>query len=407
MIQEKRNAIVLLIDGLNPSYLSAHGCTWINTPVFDQLAAESLVFERSVTESVDGESALEAFLKGQHPASLQLDSYDSEGGLQSLADANIQRLLLTDDRQAIGRVGEQFDEIIELGHWDTATPRSTASDVGETFLAQCIAAAIGELPKQSAPFFAVVHLTSLTRIWDAPTEIRQQYRDEEDPEAIDTTQAVIGSDDFDPDQILGVTHAYGAQLEVLDTCLDVFLQEMQLDGLWENTRLVLAGLRGYPLGQKGQIGHHQDHLFSDATRVPLWVRPALSESQHWSGARTQLLSGISAWLPIATQWILGNRDDLLSRAWESLDSAQSHCVIICGSQARAIWTPAWLMVESVEKTGLFVKPEDRWDVNPVQDRCRGIAEDLREVMETACEKLQLSEPYQPESLADELLFGLD
>ena len=404
MSDEKRNAVILLIDGFNPSYLSAHGCTWINTPVFDQLAAESLVFERAVTESVDGESALTAFLTEQHPASMSSATVEA---LQGLAEANIQRILLTDDRQAMGGVGDWFDEIVELGHWDAETPRPTANDVGETFLAQCFAAVISELPKQSSPFLAVIHLTSLTRVWDAPTEVREQYRDEEDPEALDTTQAVQESGDFDPDQILGVTHAYGAQLETLDTCLDVFLQEMRLDGLWENTRLVLAGLRGYPLGQRGQIGHHSDHLFSDATRVPLWVRPAQKELQDWGGARTQSLSGISTWLPMATQWILGNVEDPVIQAWESVGTPQSHCVIIRGSQTRAIWTPAWLMVESPEQTRLFVKPEDRWDVNPVQDRCRGITEDLRAVLENACEKLQLSEPYQPESLADELVFGLD
>ena len=407
MSHEKRNAVVLLVDGLNPAYLSAHGCTWINTPVFDQLAAESLVFERTVTESVDGASALRAFLNQQHPASAAAENGKTAEGLLALAEAKVQCVLLTDDRQAITGVGDWFDEIIELGHCDSETTRPASNDVGETFLAQCFAGIISELPKQSSPFLAVIHLTSLARIWDAPVEMREQYRDEEDPEALDVTQAVCDSGDFDPDQILGITHAYGAQLETLDTCLDVFLQEMQLDGLWDNTRLMLAGLRGYPLGHRGQIGHHQDHLFSDATRVPLWVRPAKDELQDWSGARTQSLSGISTWIPMATSWILGIPNESVNMTGESLVPPQRNCVIIRGSQTRAIWTPAWLMVESAEQTRLFVKPEDRWDVNPIQDRCRGIAEDLCEILGTACEKLQQSEPFQPESLADELVFGLD
>ena len=110
---------------------------------------------------------------------------------------------------------------------------------------------------------------------------------------------------------------------------------------------------------------------------------------------------------MATSWILGIPNESVNMTGESHVPPRRNCVIIRGSQTRAIWTPAWLMVESGEQTRLFVKPEDRWDVNPIQDRCRGIAEDLCEVLETACEKLQRSEPFQPESLADELVFGLD
>ena len=64
----------------------------------------------------------------------------------------------------------------------------------------------------------------------------------------------------------------------------------------------------------------------------------------------------------------------------------------------------------LEKEGvieLFVKPEDRWDVNPVQDRCRGVAADLAEMLADACLKLRNNERPELNLLADELVFGLE
>lgn len=410
MNDKKRNAIVLLIDGLNPSYLSAHGCTWINTPAFDQVAADSIVFERAVTESVDSQKALAAFLKERHAGLVQHGDAGPSSGLSALAEAGVHRMLLTDDVAAMAGMESDFDQVIELGQAKRAEELESADDIGDTFLAQCFAGVINELPKQSAPYLAVIHLTNLAHVWDAPLEMRDKYRDEEDPEALQGVSAVQQSGDFDPDEILGVTHAYGAQLETLDTCLDVFLQEMQLDGLWENTRLVLAGLRGFPLGHRGQMGHAMNHLTSDACRVPLWVRPADAEKEVLCAARTHELTAISEWLSIATEWILGKQEARMELALQNCaDESQWNChgIVVCEDNAAAIWTPAWLLVEKEGVIELFVKPEDRWDVNPVQDRCRGVAADLAEMLADACLKLRNNERPELNLLADELVFGLE
>ncbi len=410
MNDKKRNAIVLLIDGLNPSYLSAHGCTWINTPAFDQVAADSIVFERAVTESVDSAKALAAFLKERHAGLVQHGDDGPSSGLSALAEAGVHRMLLTDDVAAMAGMESDFDQVIELGQVKRAEELESADDIGDTFLAQCFAGVINELPKQSAPYLAVIHLTNLAHVWDAPLEMRDKYRDEEDPEALQGVSAVQQSGDFDPDEILGVTHAYGAQLETLDTCLDVFLQEMQLDGLWENTRLVLAGLRGFPLGHRGQMGHAMNHLTSDACRVPLWVRPADAEKELLCAARTHELTAISEWLSIATEWILGKQEARMELALQNCaDESQWNChgIVVCEDNAAAIWTPAWLLVEKEGVIELFVKPEDRWDVNPVQDRCRGVAADLAEMLADACLKLRANERPELNLLADELVFGLE
>ena len=45
--------------------------------------------------------------------------------------------------------------------------------------------------------------------------------------------------------------------------------------------------------------------------------------------------------------------------------------------------------------------------NPVQDRCRGVAADLAEMLADACLKLRANERPELNLLADELVFGLE
>ena len=40
------NLVVLVLDGLQPAYLGPYGNTWVNTPAWNHLAAESLLLER-------------------------------------------------------------------------------------------------------------------------------------------------------------------------------------------------------------------------------------------------------------------------------------------------------------------------------------------------------------------------
>ena len=82
-------------------------------------------------------------------------------------------------------------------------------------------------------------------------------------------------------------------------------------------------------------------------------------------------------------------------------------VVLDEGDTRAIWTAAWLLVERGDRPELFVKPDDRWDVNPVQDRCRWIAEDLGDVLAKICEQLRANVTPAVESLADELVYGLE
>jgi len=441
----QRNAIVLLIDGLNPAYLSPTGCAWIETPTLDELAAESVLCERAITESVDPVAACWSFLSGKHPGfhanedSVPQHSPEDSSWWKTLQVSGMSTLLLSDAPGQFPQAN-QFDRVVDLG--STASGEISegdsvagdvrvkddsplvAEDVAETFLAKCFSSALNEIPKQASPFFCLIHISSLTRIWDAPQAIREKFRDEDDPEAFQGALPPCTSGEFDPDQILVWTQAYAAQLETLDTCLQVLLHELRLDGLLQETLFLLAGLRGFPLGHHGQVGQAADHLYSDATSIPIFVRPADSQQQAVSAVRYHQLTALSDWFTVVEDWLTGQRQSPLAGLFQTGDEktegggtespslgnglATRQWALVQGGQAAAIWTPVWLMIRNQESTlKLFVKPDDRWDCSPVQDRCRWVASELEDVLLRLSKQLNSREAMSVDPLADELVIGLE
>ena len=185
----RRSAVVLMIDGLSHRYLSPYGCTWAETPAMDQLAARSITFERAVAETVDSQLANISFLSGHHP--LACHGGDLKfAALDSCREAGVDCWLLTDDQALTDSLqadhsglAASLDQVVALPAGNPDADRPAAS-IEQTHLASCFAQVLQELPRRSPPFLFIVHLTSLTSIWDAPRALREKHRDEQDPDAI-------------------------------------------------------------------------------------------------------------------------------------------------------------------------------------------------------------------------------
>ena len=148
--------------------------------------------------------------------------------------------------------------------------------------------------------------------------------------------------------------------------------------LAEETLFAVTSPRGYPLGEHGQIGPVREALYSELLQVPLLVRfpnvwnrlvrlpdmlqPAdlattLAEALQldWSGCQFSppgggLVSRFSIDVAPLRQ---------TACAWwsEGLENSQ-----------RTIRTPGWLLRETAETAELFVKPDDRFEVNEIATR---------------------------------------
>ena len=60
------NAICLVIDRLHTGFLGAYGNTWIETPAFDRLAAESFLFDQMLVDSPQLGPLYRSFWQGCH-----------------------------------------------------------------------------------------------------------------------------------------------------------------------------------------------------------------------------------------------------------------------------------------------------------------------------------------------------
>ena len=73
---------------------------------------------------------------------------------------------------------------------------------------------------------------------------------------------------------------------------------------------------------------------------------------------------------------------------------------------RALRTPGWYL-RLAAAPELFAKPDDRWEVNDVADRCDGIVDALRRLAGQYEELLQANRLEELPPLDETLLFGLE
>ncbi len=230
-LSDSKNIVCLVVDRLHVSYLGAYGNTWIQTPSIDRFAAQSLVFDRAITDSSNLELLYQSLLCGRHAvrsASVSIDApKQGQNIVNQFNSGGRHTVLLTDDpeisqTQSTAAFAEHI--FLELGN----AHNSVGDDIDNTQHAQFFLAAIDRLQSMSAPFVLWLHCGALGHAWDAPLEFREQYRDEEDPPpsiSADVPNRMLPIN-VDPDELLSATHAYAGQVTLLDHFVGTFLEAL-------------------------------------------------------------------------------------------------------------------------------------------------------------------------------------
>jgi hypothetical protein len=176
--------------------------------------------------------------------------------------------------------------------------------------------------------------------------------------------------------------AAGAQTIALDNCLAPLLH--WLDAA-PDTMTVLAGARGYPLGEHGVAGVERSPLYNELIQVPLLVRR--SDRQP---TRSQLLVQPQTIYDELLNWHRGGQ---ASTPPIHLDLRRQ--LAVCRRQSRSsgpsaapqeprpagefgLRTASWYARVPVDQpVELFVKPDDRNEINEVASRCVQQVHDVR------------------------------
>ena len=393
-----RSAIVLVIDRLGASWLGPYGNTWIETPHFNQFARESLLVEYALADSPELEQVYRSYWTGRHALAPEADTA-RETLFQQIASHGINTVLVTDDAQ----IAEQSDEAGFHKRTVLTRPPTSAGaiTVDETSCAQLFAASIELLHELTPPSLLWIHSQGMQGSWDAPLSMRNAFAAEDDPTPPEFTEVPCQmlEEDYDPDELLGIVHAYAGQVTLLDECLGAFLTataQIQARTPQQPTLTLLTSPRGFPLGEHRRLGNWDNALYSEALHVPCMVR--LPDGTGMM-CRTRCLiqptdvhATIADWFGLDVPSPIPQGQNLISLARG--DSPMIGDRAAAGSVSERLFrTPAWLMrVPGLSNHGggrrqqaasieLYVKPDDRFEVNDVADRCP-------DVMQAMCHELE-------------------
>jgi hypothetical protein len=375
-----RRLVVVTFDWLPAWLLSTWGTTWIATPAFDRLAARGVVLDGVMATSDNAEETLDAMVGRPHA------SLDAAGGGPTL---------LVTDSQSVGRgpLGRRFDSVIE--EWADLADHCQ-NDEEETALGQLFRAAsdaVSSLTEDGA--FLWCHAASLGETWDAPLDLRDCLVGEDDP--LPPRSAAVPSvktgQEADPDLILGVRQAFAGQLMLADRMLgrlvDAVESEARQGRPWE---LVVAGLRGMPLGLHGQLGvpgAAADKLlpFGDLVQMPVILADAAGRmaGQRFNGLLTaddigafvrECLSGAgqSGLHGLLSDWKCSGREYVVSRNESGASVVSRHWRLVVETRQQASGEAGQL------QPLLFAKPDDFFEQCDVADRCPEVVEDLSELL---------------------------
>ena len=403
------NCIVLVIDRLHRGFLGGYGNTWIETPAFDRLAAESVVFDQMLVDAPRLGPLYRSFWQGWHALAPAVENRPTLPAM--LREAGVNCTLLTDDRTVIEHpLSIEFDDFVQIDPpWQSQMAAEGAYE--ETHLARSFLQIIDWVQTAKRPFLLWCHLSSLGTTWDAPVECRERYSDESDPPLLATADVPdrMLAAGFDPDELLVYTQAYAGQIALLDTCLGGFLGVLDELPAAHKTVLALTAARGFPMGEHLRLGPCDEALHGELVHVPLVLR---FPDRLGAATRSQaLVEPADLWATLLDYWRIAAPPSptgvsLMPLVREEPTAPRQRMVVAGPGPERAIRTPAWYL-RKTEPPELYAKPDDIWEVNDVAVRCPEVVDRLLDAADQFEQAIYGGNVADLPPLGDMLVEGLE
>ncbi len=379
--------------------LGPYGNTLFSTFHFDRLAAQSMLLEFAFTDCPELLGSFRS-LFGCRPGFADLSPNEGTNQLaHSLAEIGVESTLLTDEPiLSDWSLAQQFDRVILNQAEGT---QAAASDPSETALAEFFAGAIEKAALIEPGNFLWLHSQGLSGVWDAPYEMRLQFADEEDPDPptfVESPNHFFSPGELEPDERLGFQQACAAQVVLIDQFLGILLEHLSSMPVSKQPLLVVTAPRGFPLGTGGHVGQAKCSLVDDSIQVPIFVR--WPDSRHAMN-RHQSLRYSSCITDFVLDWLGGDSIDL---GWlnNPLPDRRNEYVLSVTKLLVSLRTHGWKFMQEGREQQLFVKPDDRWEMNDVLRKCRLIGEELAELCEAVVGEVKSHGEYQPRLLPERL-----
>ncbi len=422
------NAICLVIDRLHAGYLGCYGNRWVQTPEFDRLAAESFVFDHATLDSPELSALYRSWWHAQHACEPSLVATPHASLIARLQQQGIATGFLTDDPAALAALPADIAAELKPLLIDEPLPSEPARDSRRAHLQHMFDAGLTWLETATSPFLLWLHVGSLGLTWDAPLELREHYRAEEDPEfaqGVEVPRFVLPTN-YDPDQLQAILQAYAAQVTLCDEHVGHFVDCIRDSSLASDTLITVVGGRGLPLGEHRRVGPFDEALCGELIHTPWLMRfPDRLGALCRSSALVQpgdLGATLAEWFGVPAQEPASRvARSLLPLIRDEAPTWRERAIVVNSQGEQGIRTARWYLRQTGEQPApgdepdraaaadvatsrvyLYAKPDDRFEVNDVIDRCADVAVSLQQALTaftSACEHGTLANlPPLPEQV---------
>jgi arylsulfatase A-like enzyme len=356
--------LMLDIDGLQPAYIGPYGCEWVPTPTLDRWAAAGVVFDQHFADCP--EPTTTSWRTGRHALAPGTTTVDLLADLRS-------RGVRT------ARIGPSS----ESAGWDIEVLTGRDADAADLKPTRRAVRQAIEQIGDAADAFLRVKIESVLPPWPVPeAELAELLgQDEEDPDAWagDLPARINPADD----EAFGrLQWSYAAAVATFDNQLAKLLADCRKRGWGKDALWILTAGRGFPLGEHGPVGFADADVHEELVHLSLMMR--WPHDEH-AGTRVGSLTQPADLAPTLRQ-VFGLPFECAGDPW----MGRSLVALACGGDTpvrdRAVsgvrlgektyWgyrTTEWYLMVDGERR-LFVKPDDRWEVNDVQSRNQELAE---------------------------------
>lgn len=382
--------VVFVLRGCSVNWLGAYGNEWVVTPDLDRLAAEGVVFDRHYSDVPSGYAFRAAWQTGRD----QFRPYAARAVLlPTLRAAGVFTAIVRANRLSHDAPADYY------AAWDKVFDARPTPGEADLPLAEVLPDVLDELAAH-ADWLLWVELDTLLPPWEVPPAVFEAYIEDLLDDTGDeppTPWAAPVEGWFDTEDVAAWELLHTSFAAVV-TKLDADLGQVFAPLMAAGAGLVVTSNAGFPLGEHGVIGAHRPWLHEEMVHLPLLVR--LPDAAH-AGLRVNAFTQPADLMPTLLGLFgqppppdVDGHD--LSRYWHGPgEPARAHAVSVLnhnGAIEKAIRTDDWAYLLPVQQPAedadeprtalLFVKPDDRREVNDVAARQPDVADRLAAELKT-------------------------
>jgi arylsulfatase A-like enzyme len=369
--------LVIEASALHLGFVGCYGNDWVATPNLDRLAAEGVVFDQHLADSPE--------------------PFAAEAWWQRSAVTGMYQVPGSSARLAVAEGAIRYETIPRLNDF--------------------AARIIGVLHNRDHAAAAIVWIDgpSLAPPWRLPDDLLTVYAEEEELDVQALADPKVGLAEPGSDELDRVQTAYAAVVTFFDAQIGRLMDHLREDGVLDRLLLCITASCGLPLGEHGMIGTHRAWMHDELVHVPLIMRlPAADRA----GLRIAALTQPVDLAPTFAELLGTPLSDAQGRSLAPLMRGEADDVrpyAACGlrlgdSEEWLLRTPERALLVPIQvpagdpprQAQLYVKPDDRWEVNDLAQRHGEEAEQLHQTLRAFVEATRHPGPLLFPPLPEEL-----